>query len=206
VQDSRFIESEHRGINMTRSIKGTALDPMNKKKEDIKGNWLYKYNPKCKIYKYHHGKIVAGNKEGFTPEGRQKLIDFFMCYPASYRKVISFILIQQFMTDKYTVIKEEDICRFSGIKEKDLHGVLYYLWKTVQLIRTNHDTYRVPGYIWNSDVLEEVKKLQKNSFWKPKPVLSISFQKFKKRQAKHIEARLEALKDNTSVDNTSVID
>ena len=188
MQDSRFIESEHRGINMARSIKGTALDPMNRRKERIKDKWMHVYDRENRILDYNHSQILHSNKEGFSPDGKKKLTFFFLSYPVSFRKVLSYILIKQFLSDKYVVIKNIDIARFSGIKEKDLDSVLYFLWKTLQLIRTNHDTYRVPGYIWNSDILDEVKKLQKDPKWKPKPILNSRLKRIKRKKARKLKA------------------
>ena len=171
------------------SIKNTALDPFNRRKEIIKDKWMHTYDRKNRILDYNHSQIVHSNKEGLSPEGRKKLINFFLSYPISFRKIFSFILIKQFLSDKYVVIKSKDIAKFSGIKEKDLDSVLYFLWKTLQLIRPTHDTYRVPGYIWNnSNILQEVLLLQKNPLWKPKPILNSRLKRIKRKNARKLKA------------------
>lgn len=129
--------------------------------EDIKLKWFYKYDiKKTRNKAYNHNKIVTGNNEGLSPEGKEKLIDFFMKYDSSFRKICSFIVLQQKLNDKFLVIEPSQLCRFSGTKPEDLDWKLYFLWKTIQLIRTKKNTYRLPRYIWDSDVLPIVKKKQ----------------------------------------------
>ena len=105
-------------------------------------------------------RIVAGNKEGMTPAGREKVIDFFMQHPDSYRKLYSYIKMQQFMANKYIQISDKDICAFTGIKKDELMKVMFYLTRKMHFLKGNCNEYRIPEYIWNSDVLDVIKKKQ----------------------------------------------
>ena len=108
-----------------------------------------------------YSRIVETNEEGLSPEGRQKLIDFFLSQPESYRKIISFIWMRQKLTGKHAKITLDAISKFSGIKDpKELKHALYYLYRRVCLLKGQDQEYRVPRFLWDTDILDNIKKIQ----------------------------------------------
>jgi len=131
-----------------------------------KGSYFFKYPKDLKKEGVDYSFVVKNNKEGMTILGQQKIIDFFttgkdLPRKIKYRKLLSFILLQHNLYGKDIVLTDEMLCRFSGIPRKELLHALFYLYRRFHLIKGRNHTYRLPEYLWNTDILNKVKKLQK---------------------------------------------
>ena len=124
--------------------------------------------PKDLIKKdFDYSRIVESNDVGISAAGQKKLTKFFLEEPLEVsiarRKIISFILLQQKMTDKHRKITMDSLCKFTGLSMKDLQHELYVLYRKVQLLkgdRESYHEYRIPKYLYINDILKVIKKKQ----------------------------------------------
>ena len=127
--------------------------------------FFYKFNDKKYFDKnVDYSRVVHDNKEGMTPLGKEKIIEFFLEHPDSYRKIFSFIKLKQSIADKYVPITLKEINAFTKIKKDDILRVMFYLSKKLHLLKGNWDEYRIPEYLWNTDILNIAKKKQQKNF------------------------------------------